>query len=263
MRFFTSRHKGLSSPSRAARPRTSSSPRSETPWPRQTGMAILLLALLPSAALAEAIPKGGPRDSRVRLATYQDAQVYRLSLSLTHVTTVEFGEGETIRSIIAGDTEGFEIDGVPGGQAFAIKPVARGVHTNVTVYTNRRSYYFNVEETPSPTFYVVQFRYPDTKSRQERAVAAHPPNYNYGASAQTEFTPARVWDDGTFTYFEFARNAPVPAIFRYASGRERTVNTQAARDGVIRVSGVSPQWVLRIGEDLVCIQATPPAGKTS
>lgn len=60
----------------------------------------------------------------------QNEQLVQLREQLaTHVTTVEFGEGESIRSIIAGDTEGFEIDGVPGGQAFAIKPIARGVHT--------------------------------------------------------------------------------------------------------------------------------------
>lgn len=224
---------------------------------------ILLIALLPGLAFAEAIPRGGPNDNRVRLATYQEGQVYRLSVSLTHVTTVEFGEGESIRSIIAGDTEGFEIDGVPGGQAFAIKPVARGVHTNVTVYTNRRSYYFNLEETRSPTFYVVQFRYPEDNTRPTRAIAAQAPNYNYGASARTEFTPTRVWDDGTFTYFEFPRNAPVPAIFRYANGRERTVNTQATEDSVIRVSGVNGQWVLRIGDEVVCIKATPPTGVRS
>ena len=109
------------------------------------------------------------------LATYQEGQVYRLNVSLTHVTTIEFGEGESIRSIIAGDTEGFEIDGVPGGQAFAIKPVARGVHTNVTVYTNRRSYYFNVQEVRSPTFYVVQFRYPEDDARPTRAIARASP----------------------------------------------------------------------------------------
>ena len=89
------------------------------------------------------------------------------------------------------------------------------------------------------------------------------PNYNYGASTQTEFTPTRVWDDGTFTYFAFARNAPVPAIFRYSSGRERTVNTQAVEDGVIRISGMNTQWVLRLGNEIVCIQATPPAGAPS
>ncbi|MEM8572816.1 MAG: TrbG/VirB9 family P-type conjugative transfer protein [Pseudomonadota bacterium] len=220
--------------------------------------------MLPAnAALTEAVPRGGPNDSRVRIATYQQGQVYRLSVSLTHVTTIEFGEGESIRSIIAGDTEGFEIDGVPGGQAFAIKPLARGVHTNVTVYTNRRSYYFNVQEASVPTFYVVQFRYPDEEQGAQNAIAQAAPNYNYGASERLEFTPHRVWDDGTFTYFQFERNAPVPAIFRYSNGRERTANTQATEDGVIRVSGVHDQWVLRIGDEVVCIQATPPAGVSS
>lgn len=226
-------------------------------------LVLVCLCLAPGAAPAESIPRSGPNDQRVRIATYQDGQVFRLNVSLTHVTTVEFGEGESIRSIIAGDTVGFEIDGVPGGRAFAIKPLARGVHTNVTVYTNRRSYYFNVQEVSSPTFYVVQFRYPGDNRRPANAIAQAAPNYNYGASARTEFTPTRVWDDGTFTYFAFPRNAPVPAIFRYAGGRERTVNTGAVEVGVIRVSGVSAQWVLRLGEEVVCVSATPPQGGTS
>ena len=41
---------------------------------------------------------------------------------------------------------GFQFDGVPGGRAFAIKPAASDVATNITVYTNRRSYYFHVVE---------------------------------------------------------------------------------------------------------------------
>ncbi|SEO12765.1 TrbG/VirB9 family P-type conjugative transfer protein [Palleronia pelagia] len=226
-------------------------------------LVLVCFCLTPGAAPAESIPRSGPNDQRVRIATYQDGQVFRLNVSLTHVTTVEFGEGESIRSIIAGDTVGFEIDGVPGGRAFAIKPLARGVHTNVTVYTNRRSYYFNVQEVSSPTFYVVQFRYPGDNRRPANAIAQAAPNTNYGASARTEFTPTRVWDDGTFTYFAFPRNAPIPAIFRYAGGRERTVNTGAVEDGVIRVSGVNGQWVLRLGEEVVCVSAAPPQGGTS
>ena len=229
----------------------------------RVGLGILVLIFTASTALAEATPRRGPNDARVRIATYQEGQVFRLNVSLTHVTTVEFGTGETIRSILAGDTEGFELDGVPGGQAFAIKPLARGVHTNVTVYTNRRSYYFNVQEVSTPTFYVVQFRYPDENRRPRNAVAAQAPNYNYGASDRTEITPVRVWDNGTFTYFQFARNAPVPAIFRYSNGRERTVNTQATEPGVIRVSGVNAQWVLRLGDQVVCIQASSLTGGSS
>ena len=62
-----------------------------------------------------------------------------------------------------------------------------------------------------------------------------------------------IWDDGTFTYFRFAPNAPVPAIFRWSAGRERSVNAMAQDDGVIRVSGVT-EWVLRLGDAEVCIQ---------
>ena len=216
----------------------------------------VMVSVAANIAFAEAIPRSGPNDSRVRVATYQDGQVYRLKVSLTHVTTVEFGQGETIRSIIAGDTEGFQLDGVPGGRAFAVKPNARGVHTNITVYTNRRSYYFNVTESSSPTFYVVQFRYPDENRRPTNAVAQRAPNYNYAASDRKNFTPSSVWDDGTFTYFRFARNAPVPAIFQHNNGRERTVNSTQVEDGVLRVSGVGREWVLRLGVEIVCIQST-------
>jgi type IV secretion system protein VirB9 len=207
-------------------------------------------------ASAEYVPRAGANDQRVRVATYRDGEVYRLRVGLTHVTSVEFGAGETIRSIIAGDTEGFQLDGVPGGRAFAIKPNARGVRTNITVYTNRRSYYFDVTEGPTP-FYVVQFRYPaDRAVSKAAAVAGQPPNFGYAASQSVAFTPTSVWDDGTFTYFRFARNAPVPAIFRHANGRERTVNSQQVEDGVLRVSGVSREWVLRLGEEVVCIMQT-------
>lgn len=216
----------------------------------------IIVGLTAAPSFAEYTPRAGANDSRVRVAQYQNGQVYRLNVSLTHVTTIEFGKGETIRSIIAGDTEGFQLDGVPGGRAFAVKPNARGVHTNITVYTNRRSYYFNVREVNSPTFYVVQFRYPEDNVRPVNAVAQQAPNYNYAASSQKSFTPTSVWDDGTFTYFRFARNAPIPAIFRSTNGRERTINSQQIESGVLRVSGVSGQWVLRLGDEVVCIQVT-------
>lgn len=72
-------------------------------------LLLVFFGLIPALAMAEAIPRSGSNDRRVRIATYQDGQVYRLSVSLTHVTTVEFGDGESIRSIIAGDTPRFEL----------------------------------------------------------------------------------------------------------------------------------------------------------
>ncbi len=138
------------------------------------------LALMAPAALAETTPRPGSHDNRVRIATWTEGQVYRIVTTLTRVTTVEFGEGETISSIIAGDTVGFQFDGVPGGRAFAIKPAASGVATNITVYTNRRSYYFHVVEARETPHYVVQFRYPESRvhrpgrSRQRRRMPTMP-----------------------------------------------------------------------------------------
>ena len=100
-----------------------------------TSIGAMTLCVAANFAFAETTPGRGAHDARVRVAQYQDGQVYRIVTGMTHVTSVEFAEGETIRSILAGDTEGFMFDGVPGGRAFAIKPVARGVQTNITVYS--------------------------------------------------------------------------------------------------------------------------------
>lgn len=213
------------------------------------------LALGVAAAWAETAPGRGTHDARVRVASFVDGEVFRVSTTLLNVTTIEFGPGETIASVIAGDTEGFELGEVPGGRAFAIKPLASGVQTNVTVYTNQRSYYFNVVEGGGPTYFVVRFTYPGAATPVRNAVVAQAPNARYGVSGEAEFAPTSVYDDGTFTYFGFAPDAPVPAILRVGPGGERTVNSTAQANGVVRVSGVSARWVLRLGEQVVCVQA--------
>lgn len=226
-------------------------------------LSVLLWTLSALAVCAEVTPPRGPHDAHVRVATYVDGQVYRILTSLTHVTAVEFGEGEVIQSIIAGDTKGFAFDGVPGGRAFAIKPLLKGVRTNITVYTTLHAYYFEVVETADTTHYVVRFKYPESAERPKNAVLRQPANYNYGISSKKAFAPISIWDDGTFTYFKFAHNVEVPAIFRWSDGTERTVNSTAESDGVMRVSGVSNRWVLRLGDAEICVQAMSSQGSGS
>jgi len=213
-------------------------------------LAALCLAGFSTVAHAEVTPRAGAHDSRVRLAHYVDGQVYRINTTIMKVTSIEFGSGEEIISIAAGDTEGFQFDAVPGGHAMLVKPMMSGVTTNIIVYTNQRAYYFAVTETNSATHYVVRFDGPRTRSAPpaNKQVVATAPYDTYGANRLTEITPREVFDDGTFTYFRFARNASLPAIFRVSGGRERTVNSQTLDDGTIRVSGVSQYWVLRAGE---------------
>ena len=97
---------------------------------------------------------------------------------------------------------------------------------------------------------MVRFTYPrgsGSATPANRQVARGPLNYDYGGSIVNGTTPTQVWDDGAFTYFKFRRNGELPAIFKVTAGQEITVNSQTMPDGVVRVTGTSPFWMLRLG----------------
>ena len=216
-------------------------------------IGVLLLSLMATPTFAEVVPGRGRLDKRVRETRYVDGQVFVIRTSLTRATTVEFEEGEQIVSIVAGDTDSFTFESIPGNRVFAIKPTARGVRTNATIYTDRRSYYLTLQEGSAP-FYVVRFTYPKrAQNTAGTAVRRTVKNGNYGVNTQNEITPMSVWDDGAFTYFRFRPNAPVPSIFKVSNGLERSVNSQVVEDRVVRVSGTSKQWAVRLGDIEVCI----------
>lgn len=223
-------------------------------------------AALAAPAFAEITPPAGRYDSRVRNATYQDGQVYRVNVGMMRVTSVEFGPGEEIVSIVAGDTEGFNFDGVPGGRALVVKPTVSGGATNMTVYTNVRAYYLQLHEAGPRADYVVRFG-GGVSAQARRSTTAEPENkrlhptrpwYGYSASAKNAALPRQVWDDGDFTYFRFPRGAQLPAIFKTSNGPERTVNSTTLSDGTIRVSGISSYWVLRIAATETVIKRQDP-----
>lgn len=213
-------------------------------------VTLFMLSASALSAHAEYLPKASKLDSRVRLATYVNGQIFRVNVSLLKVTSIELGPDEEIRSIVAGDTEGFDLDAVPGGRVIVVKPKINDISTNITVYTTKRSYYFHVQEVgQDATHFVVRFNYPDIEKKlpPNKAVVPMVPYRFYGADTLTAITPVAVWDDGTFTYFQFARLGDVPAIFRTSGGREMTSNSNVLDDGTVRVSGVANYWVLRAG----------------
>lgn len=217
---------------------------------RLAASTALGLLLLSGPLAAEITPRAGPHDARVRDAIYVQGQVYNLVLMLERVTTVELPRGEEIVSVVAGDTQSFDFDAVPGGRAFVIKPKRAGARTNITVFTNRRTYYFVASASRNTAFYSVRFTVPadQTRERGARVPEHRVINSRYGGSAMTAITPQEVWDDGTFTYFRFAGARELPTIFAISDGMERVANGQVQRDGTIRVSGTSPYWVLRLGQ---------------
>ncbi|MEM9430211.1 MAG: TrbG/VirB9 family P-type conjugative transfer protein [Pseudomonadota bacterium] len=217
----------------------------------------LLALALPLDALAEAVPRPGPKDPRVRIAAYAEREVYVIETDLLHATTVHFGRGERFVAVVAGDTESFAIDPIPAANALTIKPVVSRAATNMTILTNRRAYSFHLREGARPDqFFDVHFSYP----AERQAAAAQKPGFAapihraYSLSGAGDFRPRAVYDDGRYTYFVFPEAARQPAIFKADDdGRERTVNV--TQEGTIsRVLGVNRDWTLRIGEAAICVR---------
>jgi type IV secretion system protein VirB9 len=75
------------------------------------------------------------------------------------------------------------------------------------------------------------------------------------------FAPISISDDGRRTMFLIPPGAPMPTIFRAdEKGQEYSVNS-AVRGTTITVSTRSERWVLRYGEDYVCVTAAAGANQ--
>jgi type IV secretion system protein VirB9 len=227
----------------------------------------LLASFAALPVLAETAPKSGHHDARVTYATYVEGQVYRITTRLRTVTLVELGDGEKIQSIAIGDLESFKIDKLERSNLFIIKPVVAGATTNLTVETQRNIYFLQVTENAkgSPN-YSVKFTVPGAArgtSPGTEIPASLPMTYRImkKGKALPDFAPVSISDDGRKTTFVIPPGAPMPTIFRAdAKGQEYSVNS-SVRGTTITVSSRSERWVLRYGEDYVCVTAETGAGQ--
>jgi type IV secretion system protein VirB9 len=223
----------------------------------------LLISITALPVLAETAPKPGSHDARVTYATYQEGQVYRINTRLRNVTLVELGEGEKIQSIAIGDLESFKIDKLERANLFIIKPVVAGATTNLTVETQRNIYFLQVTEggRGEPN-YSVKFAVPGSTraaTTGSEIPASLPMTYKImkKGRALPAFTPVSISDDGRKTTFIIPPGAPMPTIFRAdTKGQEYSVNS-SVRGTTITVSTRSERWVLRYGEEYVCVTAEP------
>ncbi len=231
---------------------------------RRSLIAAALAAIsLPAFVHAEVSPRAGGRDGRITYASYQEGQVYTVPVRVRNITMIELGQGETIRSIAAGDTESFQVEKLEGDNVFTIKPVLDGAETNVTVETDRRFYFLNVVEGKARPTWSVKFAVPGRggSAANRTRVAALPesplPRMRYRIISRTGgagFAPIGISDDGARTYFQIPADAATPTVFRVdARGREYAVNS-TMEGSVIVVAGRSSRWVIRYGDDHACIE---------
>ena len=227
---------------------------------------VLPLALAASAfAAAPALA----RDARLTQRLYNAEEVVRIDGRMGVQATVAFADDEHIENVAVGDAESWQITPNKRANLLFVKPLTAGAHTNMTVVTDRHTYYFDLVASARATpVYALKFTYPaepkaaGTPGAQaaltdaERAAlndeAPVDPaqlNFAWRSSGPAKLIPQRLYDDGESTYAVWAAGVPIPAILvTNEKGDEGPVNF-AVRGDTIVIDGVPSRIVLRVGRD--------------
>ncbi len=228
--------------------------------------ALVLFTASPALSLQE--PTSLSTDFRIRVVPYNENEVYRFVGHFGYQSSIEFDEGEDVKTVSVGDSVAWQI--VPSGRRLFLKPIEQNPQTNMTVVTNKRVYHFELhgkltdDMEDKDMVFVYRFIYPgeteisfmDKNRITTPEIALHPENYNqnYTISGADKIAPIRIFDDGEFTFFQFKDvNADIPAFFRVDNrGREAIINYRTVGDYIV-VERVTSRFTLRDGEDTVCV----------
>lgn len=242
-------------------------------------LAAALFGLM-AAPLPAASPPA-PHDSRLASRTYSATEVVRIDGRAGVQAAIAFAEDEQIENVAIGDSATWQVTPNKRATMLFVKPLKATARTNMTVVTDRRSYYFDLVASPSAQpLYVLRFTYPEDIRKAQvgpkpvapagegqalaaalAAPQASPPrqdpaklNFAWRSKGKGKLLPARVYDDGSSTYLSWPAGAAMPAILvRDASGAEGAVNF-AVRDDVVVIEGVPPLVILRSGHDAALLE---------
>ncbi len=220
---------------------------------RLAACALLLL-------LAARIPEPGAVDPHIQSVLYTPDEVVRLQGALGWQVMLEFGADERIENVSIGDSTAWQVTPNKRARNLFLKPLKKNATTNMTVVTDRRRYAFSLETTPRrlTTPWVVRFEYPrEVVQAIEEPLPPPAPilNFAYRSKGDRAVLPARVWDDGVMTYFEFAADRSLPAIFAGGPGKSETLVNSLIRGRVIVVQQTSGRFTLRSGKQVATISA--------
>ncbi len=160
----------------------------------------------------------------IQVYPYIDGALYRLYAAPEEVSDIALQPGETLTSVSSGDTVRWVIGDTSSGSGsekrvhVLIKPFAPGLHTNVVIMTDRRSYHLALESTAHTAMAALSWTYP-----QDRLTALHRQNVEAEAAMPVTsgvalealrfryrltgdmppWRPLRAFDDGAKVYIEF------------------------------------------------------------
>lgn len=227
---------------------------------------ILLATFTASSASATDRPQSHVGDGRILHFHYDAAEVYQVDVNFRFITMIQFEEGEVVNAIQIGDSESFQVSRLNRGDIITIKPLIENARTNMNIITSKRIYTFYVNAISGGRAegqnFRIYFKYPGSGHRHSfesqtsgTEATGQRVNTDYELSGSADFMPTEVFDDGVNTWLKYTSTARRPAVFQTNSdGVEATINYTAHPDHLIQLHGLSQNWTLRIGDEIVCIR---------
>jgi type IV secretion system protein VirB9 len=232
---------------------------------RHLFMALGLALASPVAGpvIAAQIPSPGPVDPRIRTIVYNPREVVTITGQLGYQMVMSFGTGERIENISLGDSLGWQVTPNKKADLLFLKPIDRLPSTNMTVVTNLRRYNFELLAVPASTrraqTYDIRFVYPNEELAAASIAVPETPvsdsappdswNFAYSYAGSKAIVPARVFDDGRFTYFQWPDSVDTPAVFAVGSDGSEALVKHVVRGRYFVVEQVSQQFLLRSGKE--------------
>jgi type IV secretion system protein VirB9 len=251
----------------------------------------LLIATMPTQAYCSQLPRYFGKEKKFRMFIYNPYSVYRYVGNYNYHGFIEFqgkksqnitegenlvqtsGEAERISEVAIGNSNAWLWKISETKNRLYLKPVEDNASTNMTIKTSfGRIYNFELlARTPTGIddenlIFAVKFVYPDDTDKNilefpKTPLSDEPDmknlgdyNFNYEFTGEQSIAPSKVFDNGEFTYFQFARKSTeMPAIFAVDSeGFESLVNFRVAGEYII-VERIGTQFTLRNGNSIVCV----------
>jgi P-type conjugative transfer protein TrbG len=211
---------------------------------------------------------------QIHVFAWSEGRVYPVRTAPLRVTTLTLGDGETLVAKAAGDTVRWQIGEVVSGEGLGrrthvlLKPLERGLETNLVLTTNRRVYLVELKSGSVSDFNpAVAWEGPAVGASRAVVVNSEPirvsdpvvmPQGPLDARYRVEtrgrsprWTPTAVFNDGHRTFITFDPDLQVdeaPALFVIApDGEAQLVNYRQA-GGLFIVDRVFDQAELRLGD---------------
>lgn len=229
-----------------------------------TATLALCLAALPAQA-----------DERLVQHAYAENEVVRIDGRTGVQATIAFGKNEAIENVAVGNSQTWQITPNKRADLLFVKPLEASARTNMTVVTNRHTYFFDLVASPKGRpLYMLRFTYKEEPAEtvtgapgtpqvagldaDEQALATGDPaamptdpaalNFEWKKLGAAKLLPTRIYDDGNSTYLLWPEKTSVPAILMTnEKGDEGPVN-YAVRGAMIVIDAVPDNLILRSGK---------------